>query len=255
MSSLLLILHDAQDCTPAGRERLKQELAKGFDLSESALNDIFADLPSILRRAEDRAEADSLKQIIEKIGGIVEIIEDTGLTLETIAELDIESSEQMVVATASLPSEPDESVFETSDDLLAELEAQLAVQEETPLRDVPVNEISELAFELEFEAVQPAVTTTSSDDETPNDRGKTRADPDNEPLFNFDVGVAEDSLDEMLQSDPLAQLHYDDELFDTNSQETQTESAVTEEAAPLLDLTLSSDPEYDVPEEEDEQEI
>ena len=75
MPKYLVILHDAQDDSPAGREELKLRMCDSLKVSAKAVANIFQALPVIIRRDLELPVAEKYAQTLERLGAVVEVIE------------------------------------------------------------------------------------------------------------------------------------------------------------------------------------
>ncbi len=158
-SEYLVILLDSANPTAEGRKSLAAKIKEHFSLSSPEIEQIFAELPAIFRKESSAASAQQMKQLLEELGGIVEI---SSPAIETEAVAKTESMKEPLAEIAT----PDlafgfESLDESLQDLTSLLDAVIedsSGQLETTASDG--EELLNIDLSPE-EQVEPNVTTTA----------------------------------------------------------------------------------------------
>ncbi|MFN8389210.1 MAG: hypothetical protein U0136_02835 [Bdellovibrionota bacterium] len=75
MPKFIVILHDAQDGSQAGRAELKLQLIEHLHLSEKTVDGIFESLPVIISSDLDQKTAERYAETLEGLGAVAEVIE------------------------------------------------------------------------------------------------------------------------------------------------------------------------------------
>lgn len=127
MSKYLVILHDAQDESPAGREELKLRMGETLGVSAKALESIFHSLPVIVRRDLDEPVAARYAETLEKLGAVVEVMEQPD---ESSALLPSEGASELALDALEMP-QPSENGPSKKDD-----EFDLSLRTESELSDL-----------------------------------------------------------------------------------------------------------------------
>jgi hypothetical protein len=121
MSKYLVILHDAQESSQAGRAELKLRIVDRLQVSQKTVEALFQSLPVIIRRDLEKNAADRYCRVLEGLGAVVEVMEQV-VPVESLPEEQLLSPEAPGAVADNIPPS---SPLTADDD-----EAELALNEE-----------------------------------------------------------------------------------------------------------------------------
>ena len=229
MSKYLVILHDAQDNSAAGREELKLRLCDALKVSEASVERLLSSLPVIIRRDLDKPVAEKYAETLEKLGAVVEAIEQVdGATSELMRETMAAPKSAASLSTAS-------SEFNLSFDPPKAPKPEAKVVFDTAEHEAEINELESLleqALESDVSQEDLFLTPPKESPEKLHQRAKEAPQPTEK---NDDHGIGGLSFE---TSEPI-ETPRESLLFDMIS--APSEEVATHVAAPAVSCPAATE--------------